>query len=302
MKRVNPAAINALKEALTSVYWYKRDLRNFLTHALDHPDLVGRLNWSDYKRGIVDELVEFLARNQDQYLDDLLSLIIAVTSVKDFSHLERLDDGRAKADNARKAVAALQKMSVSYLDMMEEKREREKRREAYLKENYARISFAQSLGNLYRKYKELVSLSNSQKRGYELECLLRELFDLFDLDPKASFKLRGEQIDGAFTFEGVDYLLEAKWQEEPIGSKELNDLSGKVARKLDNTLGLFISVNGFSKDAVELHSQGRPVLFLMDGSDLVAVLEERIDLQDLLRRKRRYAAQTGKILISFWEM
>lgn len=302
MKRVNPAAINALKEALASVYWYKRDLRNFLIHALDHPDLVGRLNWSDYKRGIVNGLVEFLARNQDQYLDDLLSLIMAVTSIKDFSHLERLDDGRAKADNARKAVAALQKMSVSYFDMMEEKREREKRREAYLKDNYAKVSFAQSLGNLYQKYKELVSLTNSQRRGYELECLLRELFDLFDLDPKASFKLRGEQIDGAFTFEGIDYLLEAKWQEEPIGSKELNDLSGKVARKLDNTLGLFISVNGFSKDAVELHSQGRPVLLLMDGSDLVAVLEERIDLQDLLRRKRRYAAQTGKILISFWEM
>ena len=302
MKRVNPAAINALKEALTLVYWYKRDLRDFLVHALDHPEIVGRLNWDDYKRNIVDELVEFLARNQDQYLDDLLNLIMAVTAIEDFSHLERLDDGQTKAKRARKAVAALQKLSQPHRDMIEEKREREKRREEYLKGNYARAAFAKSLDNLYERYKRLVSLTTPQKRGYELESLLRELFELFDLDPKASFRLRGEQIDGAFTFEGVDYLLEAKWQEAPVAPKELDALSNKVKRKLDNTLGLFIAINGFSQDAIELHSQGRPVLLLMDGRDLVAVLEKRIDLQDLLRRKRRYAAQTGKIFISFWEM
>ncbi len=302
MKRVNPAAINALKEALTSIYWYKRDLRDFLIHALDHPEIVGQLNWDSYKRNIVDELVEFLARNQDRYLDDLLNLIMAVTSVEDFSHLERLDDGQAKAERARKAVAALQKLSQPHRDLIEEKREREKRREEYLRGNYARLAFAKSLDGLYERYKRLISLTSHQKRGYELESLLRELFELFDLDPKASFRIEGEQIDGAFTFEGVDYLLEAKWQESPVAPKELDALSSKVKRKLDNTLGLFIAINGFSKKAIELHSQGRPVLLLMDGGDLVAVLEGRIDLQDLLRRKRRYAAQTGRIFISFWEM
>ena len=301
-KRINPAAVNALKEALTLVYWYKRDLRDFLIHALDHPEVVGRLNWDDYKRNIVDELVEFLARNQDQYLDDLLNLIMAVASIEDFSHLERLDDGQSKAHRAQKAVAALRKLSQPHREMIEEKREREKRREEYLKGHYARTAFAKSLDALYEKYKTLISSTVPQKRGYELEILLRELFELFDLDPKASFKLKGEQIDGAFTFEGIDYLLEAKWQDAPVALKELDALSSKVKRKLDNTLGLFIAINGFSQDAIGLLSQGRPVLLLMDGGDLVAVLERRIDLQDLLRRKRRHAAQTGEIFISFWEM
>ena len=301
-KRINPAAINALKEALTLVYWYKRDLRDFLIHALDHPEIVGRLNWDDYKRNIVDELVEFLARNQEQYLDDLLNLIMGVASIEDFSHLERLDEGQSKASRARKAVTALRKLSQPHRDMIEERRAREKRREEYLKGNYARVAFAKSLETLYGTYKILVSSTAPQKRGYELESLLRELFELFDLDPKASFKLKGEQIDGAFTFEGVDYLLEAKWQETPVALKELDALSSKVKRKLDNTLGLFIAINGFSQDAISLHSQGRPVLLLMDGGDLVAVFEGRIDLQDLLRRKRRCAAQTGRIFISFWEM
>ncbi len=36
-------------------------------------------------------------------------------------------------------------------------------------------------------------------------------------------------------------------------------------------------------------------MILMDGSDLMAVLEGRIDLILLLMRKRRHASQTGNI-------
>jgi len=32
---------------------------------------------------------------------------------------------------------------------------------------------------------------------------------------KSSFKIAGEQIDGAFPFDNYDYLLEAKWQQKP---------------------------------------------------------------------------------------
>jgi hypothetical protein len=38
-------------------------------------------------------------------------------------------------------------------------------------------------------------------------------------------------------------------------------------------------------------------MILMDGSDLMAVLEGRVDLQQLLLRKRRHAAQTGEIYL-----
>jgi hypothetical protein len=38
-------------------------------------------------------------------------------------------------------------------------------------------------------------------------------------------------------------------------------------------------------------------MILMDGSDLMAVLEGRIDLTQLLRRKRRHASQIGNIYL-----
>ena len=71
---------------------------------------------------------------------------------------------------------------------------------------------------------------------------------------KSSFKIIGEQIDGAFTFDGTDFLLEAKWQKEPIPASELYAFGGKITNKLKNTLGLFISIDGFSKDGIETNN------------------------------------------------
>lgn len=56
-------------------------------------------------------------------------------------------------------------------------------------------------------------MPNPQQRGLTLEPFLRRLFTLFDLDPRSAFALQGEQIDGAFTFDTDDYLLEARMAE-----------------------------------------------------------------------------------------
>ena len=40
----------------------------------------------------------------------------------------------------------------------------------------------------------------------------------------------------------------------------------------------------------------------MDGNDLMAVLDHRIDFKDMLFRKRRHASDTGNIFLKFDEM
>lgn len=148
----------------------------------------------------------------------------------------------------------------------------------------------------------LVSSENAQGRGFELEKIMYELFELFDLDPKASFKNLGEQIDGAFSLEGTEYLFEAKWQKELVNKADLAVFSDKVKTKLENTLGVFLSINSYSQDGVAAHQAGGASIILMDGSDLMAVFEERIDFTSLLVRKKRHAAQTGGIYLSYYQM
>lgn len=296
-KTVAPAAIVALKEALALVYWYKSDLRSFLMTAIQDPNLLARLDWEDYKRNIVRTLIDFMARDQRQHQGDLLRLMMEVARMEDFSHLARLDDGKEKVDRAREAVVALRTLVAPHEQLLrDQERAQEARRIAY-EASLRKKEVKEKLEALCGDFYELISLEDRQGRGYRLERILRELFILFDLDPKASFRIHGEQIDGAFTFENTDYLLEARWQQDLVPMKDLDAFEGKISRKLENTLGLFLAVNGFVDSAVEAHSTVRPVMILMDGSDLMAVLEGRIDLLELLLRKRRHAAETGRIFL-----
>ena len=301
-KQIAPAAIIALKEALTNVYWYKADLRSFLSNTLSDPMILSGLNWDDYKRNIVRNLLDFLSRNQDKFQADLLRLMTEVARIDDFSHLVRLDDGEEKAGKARESVEALRKLTAAHEALYNDEKEKEERRQAAHEALLKTTAIRESLSELTQEYYQLLGAENPQKRGYRLEKMLRKLFEIFDLDPKASFRIVGEQIDGAFTFDGTDYLLEAKWQKEPVSADDLDSLGGKLARKLDNTLGLFISINGFSEDGVKAHSSGRRLTILMDGSDLMAVIEGRIDLVQLLLRKRRHASQTGSIYLRIHEI
>lgn len=296
-KTISPAAINALKEALTCIYWYKKDLRSFLNYSLTNPDLVNRLNWDDYKRNVISRLVDYLASNE-KYMNDLLLLMSEIVKMNDFSHLERLEDGKEKSKNAKVSVKALRKMYNAHEQVLTEQKNIKKRKQEAEDKRLKKETFNTQLEQINQRFKGLLNSSNAQSRGYELEKILKDMFILFDLDPKSSFKVKGEQLDGAFTFENTDYLLEAKWQKEKTGIQDLDAFSAKISRKLDNTLGLFISINGFTDDAIAAHSTGRKKMILMDGMDLMTVLEGRIKLDFLLLRKRRHASQTGNIFLS----
>lgn len=301
-KKLSPAAVVALKEALCSVYWYKPDLRSFLQECLSDPSILAKLNWNNYKRQIVSDLVDTLIRNHDKYLGDLTRLCGEVCRVDNYKHLEQLDGGAQKAERARVAVMQLRRLVSPHQQVQKEEediKERQKRAAEKLKANAA---VRQKLEDIKTRYMALVMSTNLQGRGFELEKIMYDLFELFDLDPKASFRNTGEQIDGAFYLEGTDYLFEAKWQQDLIIAADLDTFTGKVKRKLENTLGVFLAINGYSKDGIEAHSKGSPVIILMDGSDIMAVLEERIDFVSLLLRKKRHAAQTGNVYLRFHEI
>jgi len=110
-----------LKEAHTLIYWYKPDLRSFLYHSLDAPEVLARLNWDDYKRNVVSRLVDHLARNQQKYQGQLIKLMTEVCRVDDFSHLKHLEDGNRKAERAEQAVAALKALVTPHEELLAER-------------------------------------------------------------------------------------------------------------------------------------------------------------------------------------
>ncbi|WP_371784680.1 hypothetical protein [Streptosporangium subroseum] len=300
VKRISPAALHPLKEALTLAFWYKPDLRAFLTTSLQSRELIAQLDWTDYKRSIVAQLVDSLAANQHRYFDELLNLILATADITDPSHLKRLDNGAEKYSNAVEALNTLRSSVEPYLRIRSGEEEAERRRAADRAKSEMQRAITEKLEELKKLFHEIVQLP-AQARGYALEKFMNGLFALYDIEAKAPFKVVGEQIDGAFTFEG-EYLLEAKWENGKSAVAALDSFAGKVGRKLDNTLGLFLSMNGYQDSAIQTHSRNRSVIILMDGADLNAVIDGRISLPDLIRRKRQHASQTGDTFVSAYTL
>jgi hypothetical protein len=150
---------------------------------------------------------------------------------------------------------------------------------------------------LRAEFYRLASISDRQAAGLALEKLLNRLFHIFDLNPREAFKLTGEQIDGTFVLDHETYLLEAKWEARPVNEAALLTFRGKIEGKSGFTRGLFLSINGFTTEALASITRGKqPTFVLADGADLSPVFEQAIRFDDLLRHKVRNLAETGDML------
>ena len=155
-----------------------------------------------------------------------------------------------------------------------------------------------SLLALQDKHHTLSSMA-PQPRGYAFEGFLNELFDLFGLAPRGSFRLVGEQIDGSFKTGPDVYLVEAKWQNIQVAEQTLLGFSGKVEGKAQWSRGLFVSYSGFTQDGLDAFSRGkRTSIICMDGLDLHYILQGKLNLIDVIDRKMRRAAETNNAFVS----
>jgi Restriction endonuclease len=155
-----------------------------------------------------------------------------------------------------------------------------------------------SLADLKNDFFALHQDLNRNRAGIALEKLLNGLFSLYKLAPREPFQVVGEQIDGSFELDHEIYLMEAKWHKEQIQAKDLYAFREKVEGKSKFTRGVFISINGFTSNAVEAITKGKqPTFFLLDGLDLMMLLSEFIELPDFLRRRHRFLAEEGLVSV-----
>jgi hypothetical protein len=304
-QRISANAVHALKDALTAAFWFKKDLYNYAKAAVSgDATFLDGIGWTDpdvYKRDSVSMFVDRLVSRQDTHQELLLALLVDVSAMTDFPQLARAEDANAKIAAAREAVARLKAVVQPYEKALADQQAVREQIADARAERADRQATTKRLAELKARYMEIFQME-PQRRGFALEPFLRELFDTFDLDPKASFRVTAEQVDGGFSLDHEHFLLEAKWENSPAKRDALDVFSSKVDRKGENALGLFLAISGFESAAVQAHSGHRSPLVLMDGADLYAVLDERIDLRDLLRRKRRHAALTGNILLTAAEI
>lgn len=294
--------LTALKEAVINVFWKRSDVRALFQRCDVPPALINQQDWDAYKYHIVSPVLDSLNTSPGG-LGPLRRILQETLSYTDGDHLLWMSDGKKRKREAERSLEHLRLLvkdhDAAKQTEAEERRARIRRRQ----EAQRGAAFQSKLEEIKKRFLDFHQDEDARRRGFGFEVILYDLFLLFEQNPRGSFRRVGEQIDGAFVHDGDHFLLEAKWVSQPVNLADLRDLDGAVNSSLDNTLGLFISLNGFSKQALTGYSQGnRPCLICLDGGDLIAVLEAQIDLSDLLRRKRDLAVQKRRIFVPAFEI
>jgi len=156
---------------------------------------------------------------------------------------------------------------------------------------------------LKEQFLTLHSEPNRQQVGLCFEKILNRMFELNQLSPRAPFRVVGEQIDGSFVLDSEVYLLEAKWEREPSSEADLLVFRGKIEGKSKYTRGVFISVNGITREAEDAITRGKqPCFFIINGYDVTMLLQGDVQLIDFLRQRQRMLAEEGRITIPFQEL
>jgi len=159
------------------------------------------------------------------------------------------------------------------------------------------------MSELHAEFRRLQSLDSAsaaekRRRGFAFEKLLKAILDSEAFSPRLRIRPSGEEIDGSVCFDGRFLLLEAKWHADSLPASSIYAFKGKVDGKLTGTIGLFISMSGYSDDAVDALTAGKNVnVILFDQNDVEAFFAH--SFRDVLLAKLRAAAEEGVVFYPF---
>lgn len=285
----------AIREAVVAVcgkcFWYRDPFRDFMLSCGVPPEIYDRF---------ADETGKFkLARHVLAELDKMgeEGFLIQRRLVTELARLRKPPD--EKVPNREAALDALRALKEAAIEhgmlVSEEKAKSQTRAQEAKRRQDAHDARAKKMEQLRSAFASMAaSTEDPQERGYGLEDLLADLFGVHELTYRPPYKTGAEQIDGHFGFKSFDYLVEARWRATQPGLGDLNVLKGKVDKKITSTRGLFVSVPGFRTEVVAEFTRGvSSNVVLMDGSDLMMILEGRVSLTDALEFKIQKAAQEG---------
>lgn len=215
-----------------------------------------------------------------------------------FPDLDGWEDSAQKKLRAANAVLALR----VYLEKQQQEVEDERAQaEARLKAQQIREEVAKrqhDLDQLQTRLDLLAKQLGSQEAGYAFQNWFYDLADHFEITSRRPYIVSGRQIDGSLTIECTTYLIELKFTGDQAGATDIDIFFKKVHDKADNTMGIFVSISGYSSVAVDGASGPKTPLLLLDHSHLYRILSGTVTLTEIINRVRRHCSQTGEAFLA----
>ena len=291
--KITPRLIELTYEAALKSYWRRNALRKFLLASHVADSFVATWAGEESKRDLLDRLFPKL-QSTDKGKAVIFQMARSLSEQSTFPDLRNWEDSAQKTQEAHKAVQELK----AYLAQQDEEIRSEKERaEAQERARAERARIQRSLTDKAKLQQQLDAMHpkvGTQEGGYEFENWFYELLDFCEIANRKPYKSGGRQIDGSLTHEGTTYLVELKFTKEQSEATDIDSLKAKVNNMADNTMGIMVSISGYSSTAISEASGSKTTLLIMDASHLYLFLSGAMGFGEIVSRVRRHASQTGE--------
>jgi len=145
---------------------------------------------------------------------------------------------------------------------------------------------------------ETISTMSPQPRGRALQKLIAKVVNRHGWDQNEGVKTSNEEMDVIVFREREYYLLESKWEKDPIEASVIRELFGKLGNRID-VRGIVASMSGFTEGAVkQVHDYtGQRIILLFGSEDVKSLVYGKATFDELLNAK--YKALVTKRMVEF---
>ncbi len=293
MSEFTPHFLDLIADAAHKSFWRKRALRAFLRRCgISEPALA---TWAadESKRDFLDRIFPVVEKHTHGP-QVLTKMARSLAEQKSFPDLDGWEDAELKKQQAREAVSALRDFLRIKDEQALSERERAETRRRVGEVRQRSAERRQTLARLAARLDELAAEIGKQEAGYRFQDWFYDMLDYFEVASRRPYVTAGRQIDGSVTVDGTTYLNELKFTREQATGPDVDILHKKVHDKSDNTMGIMVSMSGYSKPAMDGASGPRSLILLLDYSHLYLLLTGAMSFTELVTRIRRHSSQTGE--------
>lgn len=291
--KITPRLIELTYEAALKSFWRKESLRKFVRACQVAEGHIATWSSDESKRDFLDRTFQKLQAS-DRGKALIFQMARNLSEQTTFPDLRNWEDSSQKITDATKSVAELKAYLRTQDEETRSQREREQAKERAREERQKIQRSLTDKSKLQQRLDNLHSAVGTQKGGYDFQDWFYDLLDFSEIQNRRPYVINGRQIDGSLTLEGTTYLVELKFTSGQAAATDIDSLRAKVEDKADNTMGVMVSISGYSGVAITDASGRQTKLMLLDAMHLYLFLSGAARFAEVISRVRRHASQTGE--------
>ncbi len=295
--RLTPHYIRLVYEACLKSFWRRNALASFLRQCGISERFLQSWTPGESKRDVLDRLFLKLPKS-DRGRSGLVRMAGFLMEQESFPDLKNWEDSATKLKEAHDAVSQLRRYHSKQQEEIQSEQDRVQARKRFAERQRQATQSQQTLRRLNDSLNDLARSLGEQRAGYDFEEWFYQLLDFSEISNRKPYVHNGRQIDGSLTVSGTTYLVELKFTTGPAEVSDIDSFYKKITTKADNTMGVMVSISGYSSVAKREASGERTPMLLLDHGHLYLVLGGGIGLGDLINRVRRHASQTGEAYLA----